>query len=74
MAEILPPSLMGDYHLAGTSSPAYGKGAASTQVAWGPGATGWRYTVASPATDIDGDRRPSLAASRYDAGSDQLTP
>jgi hypothetical protein len=74
VAEILPPSLMGDYHLAGTSSPAYRKGAASTQVVWGPGFTGWKYTVASPPTDIDGDRRPSHSPSSYDAGSDQLTP
>ena len=72
VAEILPPSLMGDYHLAGTRSPAYGRGAASTTVPWGlrAGAT----PSPRPPTDIDGDRRPSHTATRYDAGSDQLTP
>ena len=78
VAQILPPNLMGDYHLSATSSPAYGAGAASTDVHWGSlnnrGAwTGWTYPVSSPTTDIDGQKRPG-ARSRYDAGSDQLTP
>ena len=71
VAEILPPSLMGDYHLAGTSSPAYGRGSQGTTVRWGAGPSGWTYAVSSPAVDIDGDKRPPT---RYDAGSDQLTP
>jgi IPT/TIG domain len=74
VAELLPPSLMGDYHLAGTTSPAYGRGAAGTLVRWGAGTSGWTYTVSSPTVDIDGDKRPSSSPARYDAGSDQLTP
>lgn len=75
VAEILPPNLLGDYHLAGTSSAAYGRGAASTTVRWGAGLLGWTYTVSAPSRDIDGDSRPSPApARRYDAGSDQLVP
>ena len=74
VAEILPPSLMGDYHLAGTSSPAYGRGSQGTTVRWGAAPSGWTYAVSSPAVDIDGDKRPSLSPTRYDAGSDQLTP
>jgi hypothetical protein len=75
VAEILPPNLMGDYHLIGTASPAYGLGAASTLVRWGPGGPGWTYTVSAPLTDIDGQTRPAAgAARRYDAGADQLVP
>jgi len=74
VAEILPPSLMGDYHLGGTTSPAYGRGTRDTTVRWGAGPSGWAYTVSSPTVDIDGDTRPSSTRpSRYDAGSDQLT-
>jgi len=79
VAQILPPSLMGDYHLAGTTSPAYGTGAASTTVTWGtittPLVTPWIYGVTAPTADIDGDRRPSASLPpRYDAGSDQMVP
>jgi hypothetical protein len=75
VAQILPPYLMGDYHLAGVTSPAYGHGVPSTTVRWGPGGAGWSYTVPAPAKDIDGDNRPSGSpATRYDVGSDQLTP
>ena len=59
VAEILPPSLMGDYHLGGTTSPAYGAGNREHHRRWGPGPLGWSYTVSSPRRDIDGDRRPS---------------
>ena len=31
-AELLPPTLTGDYHLSGSTAPAYGKGAAGTTV------------------------------------------
>ncbi|HKC27703.1 MAG TPA: hypothetical protein VKB75_06795, partial [Jatrophihabitans sp.] len=76
VAEILPPKLMGDYHLAAGSS-ARGVGALSTLVNLG-GAL--HYTVSAPALDIDGDARPTVTGSgqnqtrRYDAGSDQMTP
>ena len=73
VTELLPPHLLGDYHLAGTSSAAYGVGFPYTTVRWGAGALGWNYTVTAPSRDIDGDVRPSPApALRYDAGSDQL--
>ena len=73
VTEILPPSLMGDYHVSVTS-PARGRGVASTIVRWGPSPSlGWTYTVTAPTPDIDGQSRPS-ALNRYDAGSDQLKP
>lgn len=74
IAELLPPNLANDYHLTGSTSPAYGAGADSTTVIWGGGASGWRYSVAAPGDDIDGDKRPSPPARqpRWDAGSDQL--
>jgi len=76
---ILPPNLLGNYHLANSTSPAYGRGRASTVVRWGP-APGWTYTVSAPNRDIDGDKRPSVSVvgttttRRYDAGSDQAQP
>ncbi len=76
IGELLPPTLSSDYHLTGSTSPAYGRGVASSQVAYGTGTFGWKYTVSSPVTDIDGDTRPQGPAKskRYDAGSDQVTP
>ncbi|GAA1974470.1 hypothetical protein GCM10009798_39640 [Nocardioides panacihumi] len=76
IGELLPPNLSSDYHLVGTGSPAYGRGVASTQVTWGTGLLGFRYTVSAPSDDIDGQTRPSGTATqpRYDAGSDQLKP
>ena len=89
IAQILPPSLMGDYHLLGNTSPAYGLGATGTTVNWGvfhPASkktaaqwTGWSYTVAAPSRDIDGDPRPAPVGrtapkTNYDAGSDQIVP
>jgi hypothetical protein len=76
IAELLPPNLMGNYHLA-TSSPtssARGLGAASVTVTWGTGTSRFTYTVPAPALDIDGDVRPTGTGQnrRYDAGSDQL--
>ncbi|MDT5208596.1 MAG: large repetitive protein, partial [Mycobacterium sp.] len=75
VAEMLPPSLMGDYHV-GAGSSARGTGLASTTVTWGTGFFGWSYTVSSPTRDIDGNARPTVVgtARRYDAGSDQMTP
>ena len=74
VSQLLPPSLLGDYHLANATSPARGLGAVSKTVRWGPGPGGWNYTVNAPSTDIDGQARGSLPARRYDAGSDQLIP
>ena len=78
VALILPPSLMGDYHLLNATSPAYGRGTGSVRVRWG-GTTqtnAWIYTVPAPNRDIDGNNRPSGngANRRYDAGSDQFQP
>jgi len=76
VAEILPPSLMGDYHL-GSGSSARGAGVASTTAAW---YSGLSYVVTAPARDIDGEARPTVTGTgqnqtrRYDAGSDQMTP
>ncbi|WP_157557678.1 IPT/TIG domain-containing protein [Intrasporangium oryzae] len=69
IAELLPPALQGDYHLTGSTSPAYGRGAASTSVVWG---TNFTQTVTAPALDIDGQSRPS--GTRWDASSDQVKP
>jgi hypothetical protein len=76
VAEILPPSLMGDYHLS-TGSSARGVGLANLNVSWGSSLS---YLVAVPTVDIDGQPRPTVTGSgnntqrRYDAGSDQMTP
>ena len=64
IAELLPPNLMGDYHLTGTGSPASGASASKT-VTWGTGATRpvhgadptRRHRRAGPA-----DRHPADAA------------
>jgi hypothetical protein len=76
IAELLPPNLSSDYHLAGTSSPAYGRGLASTLVTWGTGTGAFQYSVAAPPDDIDNQARPSGPGGqpRWDAGSDQLKP
>ncbi len=74
VAQILPPNLMGDYHLAtaAPASPARGRGAANVQVNWGIPGNNWSYLVSAPTPDIDGDARPT--GTRYDAGSDQMKP
>ncbi len=82
VAQILPPSLIGSYHLnAGAFASA--KGLASTTTVWGtpsgglPPKPAFQYTVTAPPLDIDGQARPVVtgtpptATSRYDAGSDQ---
>ena len=78
VTQTLTPSLMGNYHLGGTASSAYGRGTGSVRVRWGgPGQTNpWIYLVPAPKRDIDGDVRPSGIAPnlRYDAGSDQVQP
>lgn len=53
----LPPNLLGDYHLT-SGSPAESLGAAS------------KAGVAAPATDVDGQARPSGAG--FEAGADEL--
>jgi hypothetical protein len=75
VAQLLPPSLMGDYHVAAGSS-AFDTGAASVNVNWGGNLS---YTVAAPNLDIDGDVRGGFVNTptrhrHYDAGSDQLAP
>ena len=77
IGELLPPTLSSDYHLSGSTAPAYGKGVAGTTVQRGTGTgfTQWRYTVSAAPRDIDGDARPSPGpARRYDTGSDQVRP
>ncbi len=81
VAQILPPSLMGNYHLTGSTSPAYGLGAASKTTTWGgTGNQAFNQTFTAPPLDIDNDPRPTVTGtgntrkSRYDAGSDQVTP
>jgi hypothetical protein len=70
VAEILPPNLMGDYHLL-TGSSAFGRGTNRVTTTWG---NGFSYFVNAPTQDIDGNARPSVNPTRYDAGSDQMTP
>jgi hypothetical protein len=76
IAQLLPPSLMGDYHQASSTptSSARGRGAANVVVNWGTGGNRFNYTVSAPLVDIDGDVRPtgSGQTARYDAGSDQM--
>ena len=54
----LPPTLMGDYHLLASSSPAFNRGVAS------------RSGVNAPLVDIDSQKRPM--AGLYDAGADEF--
>jgi hypothetical protein len=82
VALILPPSLLGNYHLfpptTATPNPAYGRGTGSVRVRWGATTqtNAWIYTVPAPNRDIDGDNRPSVISGtrRFDAGSDQFQP
>ncbi|HEY9339626.1 MAG TPA: hypothetical protein VIQ79_34605, partial [Kribbella sp.] len=62
VAQLLPPDLMGDFHLAtGTpASSARGLGGANTVVRWGTATTGFSYTVTAPSPDIDGQPRPTV--------------
>ena len=66
---VLPPTLMGNYHLVGSSSPAYGRGVRTKAAVWG---SVTNYTVTAPTLDIDGQTRP--ATGHFDAGSDQVLP
>ncbi|MEO7132487.1 MAG: IPT/TIG domain-containing protein [Dermatophilaceae bacterium] len=69
ITELLPPRLLGDYHLTGATSPAWGRGRAGLPVVWG---TNFTQQVVAPTSDIDGQSRPS--GTRWDAGSDQVKP
>ena len=79
VTELLPFDLLGDYHLVGAGSAAYGRGAASTTTYWNSTHTtnpssSFQYQVAAPTPDIDGNARPGTPGGRIDAGSDQVTP
>ena len=54
----LPPTLMGNYHLAGSGSPAANAGASI------------KSSIPAPASDIDGEYRPSNGG--YEIGADEL--
>jgi hypothetical protein len=74
VAQVLPPNLLGDYHLTGSGSPAFGAGLASLLVVWGTSTNAsqrLQYPVQAPGDDREGDPRPS-SGSRYDAGADQV--
>ncbi len=58
IAQDVPPSLMGDYHLASASTIANNAGATS------------RSGIFAPAIDIDGDYRPSSGG--YEIGADEI--
>jgi len=73
VAQVLPPNLLGDYHLTGTTSPAYGAGLGSLLTIWGTAtnpAFRLQYNVPAPTDDREGDGR----GPRYDAGADELKP
>jgi hypothetical protein len=67
VAQDVPVTIMGDYHLSGTGSPAYNMGAASKAV---PGYQQPPATLAAPTTDFDGQSRPFGGA--FDSGADEI--
>ncbi len=73
IAQILPPNLMGDWHLTGADSPAFNAGIAFLDVVWGTSTNvnnRLQYRVSSPTDDLEGTPRPT--GTRFDAGADQL--
>jgi hypothetical protein len=62
IATDVPVTILGDYHLGGTGSPAYNHGAASKTVNG--------VTYLAPTFDIDNDARPQHGA--FDIGADEL--
>ncbi len=67
VAQDVPVTIMGNYHLAGTGSPAVNAGAASKAA---PAYQQPPATLAAPTSDIDGDARPSNGA--FEIGADEL--
>ena len=67
VAQDVPVTIMGDYHLTDTTSPAFNAGAASKAV---PSYQRPPTTLAAPAFDIDNDSRPGYGA--FDAGADEI--
>ena len=63
----LPPTLLGDYHLSGTGSPAYNMGAASKAT---PSYQQPPASIAAPTIDIDNQARPAQGS--YDSGADEI--
>ena len=78
VALVLPPNLLGNYHLLNATSPAWDRGTGSIRVRWGATTetSPWVYAVTAPNRAIDGDRRPSASGvgktktRRDGAGSD----
>ena len=67
VAQDVPVSIMGDYHLSGTGSSAYNAGAASKGV---PAYQQPPATLAAPPYDIDNQLRPALGG--FDSGADEF--
>lgn len=65
----LPDSLLSNYHLSGTASPAYNTAASSKAV---PSYQQPPSTLVPPAFDFDLEIRPSLGS--YDIGADEILP
>jgi hypothetical protein len=63
----LPPTLMGNYHLLNSTSPAFNKAAASKAV---PSYQQPPLTLAAPTFDFDNQVRPSFGG--YDIGADEI--
>jgi len=63
----LPPTLMGNYHLSSTASPAFNLGAASKAV---PAYQQAPATLSAPAFDVDNQARPALGG--FDSGADEF--
>jgi hypothetical protein len=73
IAQILPPNLMGDWHLTGAGSPAFNAGIAFLDVVWGTSpntANRLQYRVSAPGDDLEATLRPT--GTRFDAGAHQL--
>jgi hypothetical protein len=71
VAQDVPVSIMGDYHLSGTGSPANNAGAASAQwFSTSTGTGGSTVTISAPAFDFDYDARPSGGG--FEIGADEI--
>jgi len=68
VAQDVPVTIMGNYHLSGTSSPAYNAGAASKVV---PAYQRPPANLSAPSRDIDNQPRPFGGA--YDIGADEYS-